>query len=217
MAACIPVDTTPVPLEAGVCPVPDGSLDGACYPQAVPASALKWVPPHPHQSACSASDLAKIGSESAPVLSDSCVTCLDSTIYSTEYGAEVAFPQVTFPGYAFSNVAGCIATLEPCNQPCAQLLEQTNLCVNEACLPSCKPVDNTTYDNMIACLSVAEQGCPCSAIAEAANECFQEIIDRNSPAAACVGMMVFNETHEQAFLLQAQAVATVLCGAVDGG
>jgi len=217
-ATCVPVPTTAVTIgDGGSCAIPDGSLDGACYAQPVHPAGLAWVPPHPHESACTTTELTALGTIPNPTLSTLCKSCLFSLTSASQYAAEVDFPQVTFTGYGFANVPGCIATLEPCNQPCAALLEQADLCSSEACLPSCNPRSDPTYSAFAVCVSGAENGCPCGAIASAANACFQAILQRNSPAAACIGVQVQGETQEQAYLAELEGVATALCAMVDGG
>jgi hypothetical protein len=218
-AVCTPVSTVTLELSdgGGTCPVPDAS----CYPQPVAPSQLAWVPPHAPESACTATELASIGSTSDPSLSSRCASCFFSTTNENEYAAEVDFPQVTFVGYGFANVAGCIATLEPCNQPCASLVLGSTLCPSEACLPSCHPTSPQTYTEMLPCLSSAQNGCPCGAITTAANECVNEILARNSPAAACFPPQVAGQTQQEAYYALLEVITRVLCGvgagSVDGG
>jgi hypothetical protein len=65
---------------------------------------------------------------------------------------------------------------------------------------------------MIPCVASAETGCPCGLITQAGSDCLNEIIDRNSPAAACLGKRVAGETSQEAYYAQLEAVATALCG-----
>jgi len=214
--ACVPVATTAVPLgDGGSCAVPDAS----CYPQPVPPAALAWVPPVTPSPQCTEAELDAIGSGSVSTLSEMCAACVETETTFSRYGAQVDFPQVTFVGYGFANVAGCVATLEPCNLPCATLLLQVDLCTSEACLPSCDPTSPTTYTAMLPCLASAQSGCPCGAIVAAADECFNEIVQRQSPAAACLPATTLGETQEQAYTAELEAVARVLCGvrSADGG
>ncbi len=217
---CIPVQTSSVPYDGAACPGPDGSLDGACFPVAPTPSALDWVPPHPHLSACTASELTMIGTSAVAVatVSSACASCFLSLASDPTYGAEVDYPEIKFTNYGFANVAGCIATAEPCNTPCAILQEQEDLCATKSCLTNCAPDSGgTSYENFLDCENSAVAGCPCAAIAEAAEECITEIVNRGSAGAACLGLRAPGQTMEQSYLAELQGVATVLCGMVDGG
>ncbi len=198
--------------------MPDGSLDGACFPVAPSPASLTWVRPHAHMSACTASELMMIGSSYDPAVSSECAGCFFSLTTDTSYGAEVDYPEITFTGYGFANVAGCLAVVEPCNTACAMLQQQEDFCATKSCLPNCIPDSGgPAYTNFIDCQQTATTGCPCAAITQAAEECFTEILSRDSPGAACVGVRTPGQTMEEAYLAELQAVTTVLCGMVDGG
>jgi hypothetical protein len=159
-----------------------------------------------------------IGSSADPEVSSVCASCFFSLTTDSRYGAEVDYPEITFTGYGFANVAGCLAAVEPCNTACAILQQQEDFCATKSCLPNCIPDSGGPgYTKFVDCQETAMGGCPCAAITLAAEECFTAIVNRDSPGAACLGVRTPGQTMEEAYLAQLQAVTTVLCGMVDGG
>jgi hypothetical protein len=214
-AVCVPVSTPEAGLPDGPCPGPsDASEAGACVPVAVSPSALTWIPPVPRKKVCTTKDIQSLFS---PVeLNDTCFKCLVSYAGTglTNFGATVNFPQVTYEIFGIPNFAGCIATLEPCNLPCAKAVEAADLCINEACLGGGCPDTQQAFDSLQACVDQAGQSCPCAAYLEAANTCAAEIAARGSPAVLCFGN---GGSGSVAYMTQVEAIGELLCGGLDAG
>jgi hypothetical protein len=209
-AACVPVATPSVAFpDGGLCP---GDEAGSCTPTGVTAAALAWVPPVAKTDACTPEEIAGL---TVDPVSARCAACASTAIGSPTFGATITVPEISYTSFGFPNTGGCVATLEPCNLPCAEILEAVSLCNAAACTPECSDDDAAAYPAFQACIGSAVNGCPCDVLVQAGTECFAEIVARGSPATACEAPP--GTTGEAAFLGQVRAIAAVLCGGADGG
>jgi len=106
------------------------------------------------------------------------------------------------------NTPGCVALVEPCNQPCAAAFQADVFCANlAACNPMTGPCtvtasSSTAYQNCAA----AAGSCGCSGY-NASAQCLQLLIDEPDmhPAVATCGLA-------GAFEARYNAIAAFICG-----
>jgi hypothetical protein len=206
--------------DGGVCQpvaVPDAApssvsacseLDaGSCRPGDVAEAALSWVPPRAPQHACATGQIAAFyaactdpgGSTPAACAafeSDAanvpCFDCLTSVPGDGAYGPLIVDKATSG---AVIDVAGCIATLDPCNATCAHATLAKDQCLSASCA-ACTAL---AADN--AC-TLAAAVCPCAAYEAAVESCWSALLAAGSPAAPCLA---------SGFQPSFTAVATALC------
>ena len=189
--ACVPVSIeNGATLEAGVC----APSDGGCTPGPVDPSRFRWVPPHIDPTACTlvqidmfyetcmSATATEAGCESflADTTYQKCNSCILSQRGDTTYGALIQQPLAGGYIYQAENIGGCIAALDPCNQPCADVVLAFDLCGFDSCVSSC-----VTKDDLSACNAEART-CVCAGYLRAAQDCGNELDVIGSPATGCV-------------------------------
>jgi hypothetical protein len=174
-----------------------------------------WVPPlGPHAGKCTAQQtsafydacLGPNGSGSAcnawttAAANTACDACLETQHTASGFGA-----LVEAGGIVYANIPGCVALVEPCNQPCAQAVQALVQCDLGACDPVSACTSQTAYD---ACRTAAENGtCACGSFVAPAN-CLGAVATAGHPAfAACLGSQTSGD-----FQTVFAAVATTICG-----
>ena len=206
--ACVPVAIeNGATLEAGVC----APSDGGCVPRAVDPSRFHWVPPHVSPNACTLPQIdmfyqACMGASAteascngflADIANQKCNDCILSQRGDTTYGALIQQPLAGGIVYQVENSGGCIAALDPCNQPCADLALEFDQCTFDSCVSSC-----ATRDELAACTAQAA-ACVCAGYFQAAQDCGHELYAVGSPATGCVPM---SGTDQNIFELIAAAI-----------
>jgi hypothetical protein len=133
-----------------------------------------------------------------------CTNCLLSQSGDGVYGPLIVFHVGGGP-VAYADIGGCIALLDPCEQPCAKLHMQIPFCVVDSCGPSCPLGDSALFARYQQCGAQAENGCPCLDVKTKAKQCFADIEAKGSPAARCGGF-------KGGFQTQYNVVAPLFCG-----
>jgi hypothetical protein len=207
--ACSAVALNPPPPAHGGAACPQGD-SATCWPHDETAFSPAWVPPvGAHLGRCTTTQVsdfytACLDTASTPTTCNAwaqnaanttCFGCLYTDRTATSYGALIGYSQATY-----LNVAGCVALVEPCNQPCAQTLSDLNACEDGAC-GSTFCADTTSYN---ACAMQADSCTSCSGYANSTN-CFSLITGAQHPAEAACAL---NATTFQALY---SAVATFMC------
>lgn len=172
----------------------DGSAD-LCTPPATVQYTKKWIPPHPHQNACSQANIdlyfkvclgtqadggAACKSYEATPAGKTCEACLlPSTV--TNLGALVPDGHFVSP-----NVAGCIAILQGTvtdGAGCASANLYDTECGQAAC-GACSQDANSTVDQINNCDNAATSGA-CAAEFAADQACQNGLADGGTAAAVC--------------------------------
>jgi hypothetical protein len=204
--ACRPAPTPDAGLDNDASCVSDGSV---CAPSAIAALALvHWNAPG---QACTDQQLADfydqcLANQNCSTFQGvpanaACNQCLFSLSTDPTYGPLVVYVLSGGADITLSNTAGCIATLDPCNTPCATVIALQGQCLLKACQPNCPP-DDAGYGGLESCIQHAT--CPCDEYTQAAKACWDAIVKSGSPASQCL--------YNSAFAASAQAAARVMCG-----
>jgi hypothetical protein len=188
---------------------------GACAPQPVARASVTWHAPHQRKGACTPTLAhqyydACIGPASTTDACNAfyaepgglfCANCLVSDVSVAAYGSVIVSGMQ--PVY---NIGGCVALVDPCNQPCAEEEEAETLCVFDSCSPSCFPDGGESlaqYFNFIDCSNTA-LGCSCLPEHSSAVAC-QQVLESAPKSAPCYNFA----TDELTWLV---SVGGVFCG-----
>jgi hypothetical protein len=163
------------------------------------------VPPRAPRASCTAPQIAAIYDACyGPLASDgacgtftaadeTCRSCVTTSVTDGLYGPVIVGPK----GFDL-NTPGCIALVEPCNQPCAQAIQAHFACRTASC-DGCKPGE----DDGGLCEHAASS-CACQKYAVQAQHCADNILANAGPAGPCLEAPSF----ESAF----KRIAAVFCG-----
>jgi hypothetical protein len=201
-AACTRVDPSgAAPLDAS-CPASDAS----CAPHAVPGfTPRQWIPPRAPRASCTAAQItafydACLGpAQSASSCNDfgsgamTCVACLTSDVTDGEYG-----PVIIGPTRFDVNTPGCIALVEPCNQPCAAAIQAGFECRSVSCAGCALGEDPEGL-----CDHAAAQ-CACPLYAAQALDCANNLLANGGPAGPCLQAPTLEDAY--------QTIAAIFCG-----
>jgi hypothetical protein len=135
------------------------------------------------------------------VANAACQTCIQSESTDSAYSAVILYPTS-----AEINEDGCIALLDPCNQPCAAAMLAASECTTSACGPGCPA---STGAASVAALEACRENaadCPCGAYTVVANACEGALRSGESPAAECLSTD---------FTTLFTVVGTAFCGTGD--
>jgi hypothetical protein len=205
-APCTPVAATIPPHGGAAC-----AGTGTCFPHDETAFTPAWKPAlGAHLGVCTPTQVsafytACLDTASTPTTcsawtqnaaNTTCFGCLYTDSAATSYGALIGYSQEVV-----ANEAGCIALVEPCNQPCAEAIMEQFACEDAAC-GSTDCADPTTYST---CANQADSCTACSGYANAA-ACSSLITGAQHPAEAACNL---NATTFQALYT---SVATFICG-----
>jgi hypothetical protein len=191
-AACVTVTVADTGMgDPSSCVLPGN----VCSPKPPMSAPSTWTTPVPQDVCSTAQDTefiddcetTSVGCSSFVMKYPKCFGCLvpdtiaNSAMLPTS-GAILEFDQDdTFEvSYLWPNVAGCIATLEPCSVACAEVTFALFKCQVDSCSPRC--ASDSDFQN---CINAAES-CTCGALSAATTGCWNEIRQRGSPAAACL-------------------------------
>jgi hypothetical protein len=126
-----------------------------------------------------------------------CGRCLRSQFGDARWG-----PLILSPGEIETNVAGCIALLDPSAIECARTLEAQTECQHAACEPVCSASSDLGFEQRVQCFSAANE-CSCKSWFLAA-DCAKPIATSAGPAAQCLVAQTFEDSYD--------FVAQVFCG-----
>jgi hypothetical protein len=207
--ACVKLSTTALPPSGGAACPADTS---GCYPHATTTWSSTWVAPiGPKLGVCSAQQItgyydACRGPGETPqtckTFADanaSCVTCMESFVGAPQYGVVVVNPDGV---PAWLNYAGCLALVEPCNLPCAQLLEAALGCSASACSSYCAEGSATTQ-----CETDAVSCTACESLVDGLT-CYTQVVGPTHPAYQTCGIDTEQSDPKASFTTLAQ----FLCG-----
>lgn len=141
-APCVAIGIGPLPKNGGAaCPAETGT----CYPHDLTSWSPSWHPAvgaklgkcsdtqiDDYFAACRSSTWSQPKCTSFGKANVDCTQCLESNIASARYGVAVFGYQTNW-----LNIAGCVALVEPCNQPCAEALNALQQCSMTACDAYC--------------------------------------------------------------------------------
>jgi hypothetical protein len=207
-AACSAVALTPPPPPHGGAACPG---IGTCWPHDETAFTPTWVPPlGAHLGRCTPTQVSDFytacldptatattcSAWAQNAANTTCFGCLYTDSTATAYGALVGYSQA-----AFLNIPGCVALVEPCNQPCASTLSDLHACEDAAC-GSTLCADSTSYNT---CANQADSCTSCSGYANSTS-CFSLITGAQHPAEAACNLNA--TTFQPAYI----SVATLMCG-----
>jgi hypothetical protein len=213
-ASCTRVTTMPLPSQGGAgCQQGDGST---CWPHDTTNFTHTWVQPvGAHLGVCTAGQISDYFNAcqasssttqacnlwTSNAANAACYHCVYTSSDSTAYGAIVDYPNVNLDQV---NVAGCIALVEPCNQPCAAAMLAQLQCENAACTsPFCGD-----FDSYQACSNEADTCTDCQNYVEVASNCQAGLMAAASQHPS-VGACNLNASDFQGYFT---AIATVMCG-----
>jgi hypothetical protein len=160
MGTCRGAATPDAGLDDDATCVSDG---GICAASAI--AELPLVPWNAPSKACTGQQLDDF--YDACVVSNMCSTFQD--VPANAACNECIFSLSTDPGYGplivyvlsggsditLTNTAGCIATLDPCNTPCATVIALQGECLLKACQPNCPPDEDAGYAGLQSCITPA--------------------------------------------------------------
>jgi hypothetical protein len=183
----------PLTFEGGLplaCNNPDGA---ACAPQPGSGFVPKFVPPRPALSVCSAAQIATY-TENCFSGGDTSVCaafqddpdnadCQECMISAPSTSDMVWGPILQIGGLIQLNYGGCVALLDPCQQPCAEALEAVIECEQFACNSACAPPDDLDAATAYELCAKTSQGCSCAPQQTVADGCETQLV--GSPAAEC--------------------------------
>jgi hypothetical protein len=211
-SACVPVSTGILPPGGAEC-MGDGSM---CYPHDTSGLAPTWTPPlGPHLGACTTQQIADFYSACEDMNSTTstcnvwkqgaanaaCFACLYTPSTASAYGAIVYYANNELDEV---NAFGCIAAVEPCNQPCGATMLAQLECENAACsTPYC-----TSFSDYQACSSEADSCSACQQLVTASQNCQAELMS----AAAQHPSVTTCNLNALSFQDYFTSVATFLCG-----
>ena len=210
-ASCVTVAVTPpVPAHGGASCPPAGDDGGAgCYPLDESSYSWQWRPPRHVPGACTSTQIddfytdcldqgftmAQCSSWQGDVANAKCRACLYSLQSSGTYGAIVLTQNAVHV-----NAGGCLALVEPCNQPCAAALMAKAFCELDACR-------GCSGNAAIACTDQAPICSSCGGY-EAPSEC-SNIIQAAAAQHPAVTLCGLDQPN---FQQQYTKVATFMCG-----
>jgi hypothetical protein len=193
--------TLAVPLDASC----DAS-DASCSPHDVPGFVPRaWVPPRPPRSSCTAEQIRAFydgclaPADAGETCNDfggsapQCYACLMSAVTDGTYG-----PIVVGPNRYELNTPGCIVLVEPCNQPCAAVIQAGFACRAASC-DGCKPDEDRD-----GICDHAAASCACPLYAAEAQHCADNILANGGPAGPCLEAKTFEAAY--------QTIASLFCG-----
>ncbi len=194
---CTPRDTTA--FQASFSGPSTVARLGQCTPDQIAGFYAACLDPSAAPDACS--------SWTASASNSSCLSCLQTDVSAPALGATVVNGAIVT-----INAAACIATVEPCNRPCAAALFALYACENVACDPrssgNCPVTDASSAAAYKSCAmqaaSATSPSCSCSDYGAAAS-CVDALTGPEHPAAQQCGLSLSLQE-------QYTAVATVLCG-----
>jgi hypothetical protein len=177
---------TAVPCNGGQCP----------SPAAVTGFQPMWIPPTgAHQNLCTSTMITQFYEEcvstsgpgtcadfsgDAGAANMACAACLESQYSDAEWGPLV----YNADNIVETNLAGCIAILDPAAQACAQSVESVSECEHAACDPVCNAASDPNFDEWVTCSSAANT-CSCAPSFQAAM-CTKMLAVPSSPASPCL-------------------------------
>jgi hypothetical protein len=179
------------------------------------------VPPAPGPGACTGAQIAAYyracfddinpnGQSDCAAFKDAdagntaCLTCMQSNLSDSAWGAFVLANNMPFPNYGT-----CIAVADPSQSDCAHKLEGVMQCWWAACNTNCPVTDQASLDAWNTCVGLADQG-DCAAIYQDVQTCAAAILAAGSPAAKCI--LPTRDGDKAIF----DAIASILCGGGSG-
>lgn len=209
-SACAAVTVSPPIPDGGGAACPSGSDSGACTPIDRTGFHWNWRPPvGMHLDKCTSEQIASFlklcfAPNATSATCDpwrlapsnaACLGCLLTTDSDNQLGATVA--PVGYGGYV--NVAGCLALVEPCNQPCALALQSQFECGYTACAACSFAERPSCIDGAWTCAACRDY--------ELATACLVTI-ESDPDHHAAVSACGLGQTSDK----QYTAVATLMCG-----
>jgi hypothetical protein len=209
--SCVPVTVIPFPDAGGpACMADAGGPDGGsmCPPISETGLAFTWVPPIGlYTGDCTQTEIGDFitscvntatgtmtACTSFRTSKPACYGCLITTSMESKWGALVSYGTGE---NAVVNIAGCVAALEPCNQPCAEAIEASGVCQAGAC-------EHCSGSDFGACTDQATK-CPACEGYQTSLTCLLALTGKDHPASVC-----YSST--STFTEKITNVATVLCG-----
>jgi hypothetical protein len=211
-SACVPVTMMTLPPGGAAC-MGDGST---CYPHDTSGLAPTWTPPlGPHLGACTSQQIADFYAQCEDTSSTTttcnawkqvaanvaCFGCLYTPSTASAYGAIVFYANNSLDEV---NTFGCIAAVEPCNQPCGAAMLAQLECENSSCnSPYC-----SNFADYQACSAQADTCTACQQLVSASQNCQAELMSAATQHPS-VDTCNLNALSFQDFFT---SVATFLCG-----
>ena len=209
---CVPVNVSPSPpIHGGTACVADA---GTCSPGDMTLFNAGWIPPAnaAYPGKCTNGQITEFynscitpGPCSTFIAQNStCFSCLDTTITASAWGPLV----VARNGASFLlNFGGCLSRVEPCNQGCAQAIEDQLECIIDSCETGAGCADAGLTD-ILACHNQAPTCSACTGYTDSVNACVSEMNNDGSLHPALTACSLSGSSLQANYT----AVATVMCG-----